>query len=289
MFVLTLVHGTWGRGFLCPSGDAPWTSDTSALCGALRDGIAPDLAFRRFRWSGRNSHTARFKAARELCDYLQDGLDRWPKAAHFVIAHSHGGNVALSALATSNLRGKVAGVVCLATPFLAAQERDIGQDPWRTLAGALLVLVLALLWLMNVLLPTSWPTPARLAVMVLVGSFLMSLILLLIKNAREHARRLRREITSSPTKRDKLLIIRSPADEASGAIAIFQFISQITVRLFLLTQSWYARFEALVNRWAKRKRKVLMVAAAAWGSFFAFLVLYAELSSVVSPKSHSLC
>ncbi|MDH3252668.1 MAG: hypothetical protein OEM41_07735, partial [Ignavibacteria bacterium] len=91
MHVLTLVHGTWGRGVLRRSGDAPWTADSSALCRALRDRFGKDVIFRRFRWSGSNSHTGRVRAAEELREYLQEGLGSWPDATHAVIAHSHGG------------------------------------------------------------------------------------------------------------------------------------------------------------------------------------------------------
>jgi len=284
MFVLTLVHGTWGRGVLCPSGDAPWTSDSSALCRSLRDRLGPDLIFRRFRWSGANSHTARVKGAEELRDHLREGLECWPVATHIVIAHSHGGNVALSAMEASNLQERVAGVACVATPFISARERDIGPNPLRTFSAAILVLLLIFLWLLDNVFLTSWTDLGRLGFAVVVGSLLMSTLLLLVKAARGHAKKLCRELTPLLPKTDHLLIIRSPADEASGALAIFQFISQVTVRLFLFAQSWYARFEGLVNSWVNHKWKVLIVGVGAFVLSIAFLVGYAEWSTPGAPS-----
>jgi hypothetical protein len=58
MLVVTLVHGTWGRGFLFLSEHAPWTIDASPLCMALRERFGSELELRRFPWSGGNSHRA---------------------------------------------------------------------------------------------------------------------------------------------------------------------------------------------------------------------------------------
>src|SRR5262249_24153836 len=129
-FVLTFVDGTWGRGMICPSGDAEWTTDASTLCKSLRDRLGPDTVFRRFRWSGRNTHAARLNASTRLRDFLQERLAEAPDATHVVVAHSHGGNVALMALRDSNLRERIAGVACMATPFIVAWYRDIGRDFW---------------------------------------------------------------------------------------------------------------------------------------------------------------
>ena len=46
---------------------------------------------------------------------------------HFVIAHSHGGNIALYALRDPAVRERITGVATLATPFLIARERNLGS------------------------------------------------------------------------------------------------------------------------------------------------------------------
>ena len=283
MFVLTLVHGTWGRGVFCPSGDAPWTSGSSELRTSLRDRLGSELVFRRFRWSGVNSHTARFQAAHRLRNYLRKGVKRWPKATHLVIAHSHGGNVVLSAIEASDLEEHIAGIACLGTPFISARPRDLGPNPLRIFSAALLVLVMSFLWLTDNVVLASWPNLARLGFVAVVGSLLMSVLLILVIAARKHSNKLCQELTPRLPKTDRLLIIRSPADEASGALAVFQFISQITVRLFLLAQSWYSRVEVLVTSWTSHKRKVLVVGLGAFVLCYVFLIGYAEWSKPEYP------
>ena len=95
-----------------PRGDAPWTAEASTFCKSLSDSLGPNVVFWRLRWSGRNSHTARFNAAKSLRDCLQKGLENreWRDAKHFVVAHSHGGNVALMALENLDSRERIAGI-----------------------------------------------------------------------------------------------------------------------------------------------------------------------------------
>lgn len=51
-----------------------------------------------FAWSGENDHADRIKAARQLCDKLVNLSRQHPKARVHLVAHSHGGNVALKAI-----------------------------------------------------------------------------------------------------------------------------------------------------------------------------------------------
>ena len=79
-----------------------------------------------FRWSGRNGFKARARASVALAEHLARVATEDPDAHHYVIAHSHGGNVLARALSTSKLADKVAGTVCLSTPFLAISQRQFG-------------------------------------------------------------------------------------------------------------------------------------------------------------------
>src|SRR3954468_6058246 len=100
--VITLVHGTWSR-------DAPWTRDVSPLCCHLRDALPAPIHFERFNWSGRNSFSARQKASEHLQAHLRRLFEKWPTAKHFVIAHSHGGNVVFYAIRDSDVASRLAG------------------------------------------------------------------------------------------------------------------------------------------------------------------------------------
>ena len=86
--VITLVHGTFAR-------HAPWMRE-GPLFDALQ-ALPGSTVFSRFCWSGANAHTDRLRAGDGLAGHLR-GLARCQTTAqHFVIGHSHGGNVMLYA------------------------------------------------------------------------------------------------------------------------------------------------------------------------------------------------
>lgn len=118
--VVTLVHGTFARG-------APWTKEGSILRQEIAAELGrseQDVIFDVFEWSGRNTHKARVKAGYELADHIRALRIRVPQCAHFVVAHSHGGNVAI--LAHKHLPEELhaRGVATLGTPFLYANLPD---------------------------------------------------------------------------------------------------------------------------------------------------------------------
>jgi hypothetical protein len=51
-----------------------------------------------FSWSGENGHAQRLRAAKDLCGVMTDLVRRDPSARIHLVAHSHGGNVALKAI-----------------------------------------------------------------------------------------------------------------------------------------------------------------------------------------------
>jgi hypothetical protein len=106
----------------------------------------------------------------------------------------------------------------------------------------------------------------------------------LLGPAERQAEKLRHELTAAAPSAGQLLILRSPADEASAALSAFQFISQVTVRIFFLAQSCRASFEALTVRWASRKRKVIMVGGSAIVLWATLLVCFVNLTSDGSPS-----
>ena len=124
--VLTLVHGTFGR---LPGGDAAWARDGSLLRRRLQEELGGDVVFLPFRWSGMNWPSARYRAAHRLRDHLREAARQYPERGLYVVAHSHGGNVALYAVrdaARENALDELpSGVVCLSTPFIAAQPRPL--------------------------------------------------------------------------------------------------------------------------------------------------------------------
>jgi hypothetical protein len=122
---VTLVHGTWPRGPFGFGRVISWYSADSILCGDLyRDGQAHTL-ISRHKWSGANSVSAREAAADDLKPKLRALFQKYPHAVHFVIAHSHGAAVVLRALQDQSIASRIAGIICLSTPFIRVSLR-----PW---------------------------------------------------------------------------------------------------------------------------------------------------------------
>lgn len=116
-YVITLIHGTWAT-------KASWTQPDSKLCSYLRNAFGNDATyFYRFAWKGHNSVLARKSAASQLADELKILIAKFPSARHFIIAHSHGGNIAYHTLRESSLAQIITGVICLSTPFLQPKPR----------------------------------------------------------------------------------------------------------------------------------------------------------------------
>ena len=143
MYVLTLVHGTW------PNPDG-WVAARSFLRRELASRLG-EVIFREFSWDGTNTQTARTEGGASLARFIRAGQDTYPDARHFVIAHSHGGNVALYAMQDAAARRAVDGIVTLATPFLFTRRRNLRPHA-DVMAWVLLgVLALAALALIDVL------------------------------------------------------------------------------------------------------------------------------------------
>jgi hypothetical protein len=133
-WIITLVHGTWGRGFfpndkrqskIVPrwfDEGARWFDEGSRFMVHLRLRLdnfdIPNARIEVFRWSGSNSIIARDDAARQLSNELQNQRRLNPTAKQLVIAHSHGGNVALRALEYLGDAAEGLLIATLATPFV---------------------------------------------------------------------------------------------------------------------------------------------------------------------------
>jgi hypothetical protein len=114
-YVITLVHGTWAD-------TKGWVAPGSFLRRELEHGL-PHAVIREFSWTAANTHAARADAGVGLAQFIRDGHAQYPRAQHFVIAHSHGGNVALYAMRDDVARAVVQGIVTLATPFIYTRRR----------------------------------------------------------------------------------------------------------------------------------------------------------------------
>lgn len=125
--IIYAVHGTWPYGRPTwggrrrtraewASADDPWFEPGSAFAAAVTQGR--DVTWVPFEWSGDNTFAARDAASTRLCEHLQASLaaSASPLA---IVAHSHGGTVAVAAVAqlSAEHRARIVGVVTMGTPF----------------------------------------------------------------------------------------------------------------------------------------------------------------------------
>ena len=80
----------------------------------------PSATIRRFEWEGWNDQATRYAAALRLARLVEDLGSKFSHVV--VIAHSHGGNVALQAI--QKYPGKNTSLVTLGTPFLEIQKES---------------------------------------------------------------------------------------------------------------------------------------------------------------------
>ena len=145
--VLTLVHGTFAP-------HAPWTQSDSLFFQSLKQRLGGEVIHRRITWPGlfgsfaNNGHDYRLAGAKTLVQSLKKSFAEFPDAEHWVIAHSHGGNVALYALRDPEVAQRLEGIVTLAAPFIQCKPRSYSADVitiWPLLfmsIGMVLMLVL---------------------------------------------------------------------------------------------------------------------------------------------------
>lgn len=139
--IVTLIHGTWAPR-------SAWTLKGSWLRCFLANKLPGPIAFQIFDWGGRNRHGDRVHFARLLAAKITENSTACPRARHYLICHSHGGNVALYALRQSGLAELVSGIVCLNTPFTAPLRRNVSQL-FSTVSGMAVGYVLLTLTLLT--------------------------------------------------------------------------------------------------------------------------------------------
>jgi hypothetical protein len=149
-YVITLVHGNRPKanGRLA-SGSLLRRELENQLCSAGPAEAGhhdPNVTFREFAWPGTNTHAARSEAGDRLARFIRDGHEQHAEARHFIVAHSHGGNVALYAMRDPGARKIVNGIVTLGTPFIHARRRDPRR--YADVIAWLILLVAALVPLM---------------------------------------------------------------------------------------------------------------------------------------------
>lgn len=109
LHIVHLIHGTWARR-------ASWTQDSSKLVHACRKDLPGPVLLDCLDWNGHNSPSSRAKAKIELRRKIASYSTRYPSAQQSVIAHSHGGHIAVSAVSESPFSSSMP-VVCMQPHF----------------------------------------------------------------------------------------------------------------------------------------------------------------------------
>src|SRR5262249_2262636 len=138
--LIILLHGTWG-------GASPWAiPEQSLLTRSLSKRLTTDLDFRRFSWSGANRPSARIEAADRLANELRSELSAHDRPI-FVLAHSHGGNIAVRAFeALSEMDRQNVQSVLLGTPFLSSGRRFEVKDVYDVMPTSIQQHLIPICW-----------------------------------------------------------------------------------------------------------------------------------------------
>jgi hypothetical protein len=238
--VVTLVHGTWARR-------ATWTAPGSPLRQTLLRAADAPVLFQQFIWSGRNSISARRRAVNGLVQHLHAVIEQWPNAAHYVVAHSHGGNVAFQALADPRLHERIEGLVCLSTPFLTVMRRDLGPVGRIALWWVpVLLLFYGGMFVMQQAGVSNSDTPGAVLLVVAVGAGFWTSRLL-----DRFATSVLESLKYPEIDPSRILILRAAADEASAALGATHILSWVTGRLWLTISHVLGRTIDTVERWRR--------------------------------------
>ena len=243
---ITLVHGTWPRNvwrdvFLTPfygkwpSRSFPkslWFADGSEFRNRLTAALSKrglSVRISPSLWSGANSVRERDKAAHKLVEHIRAKQSDYPGSTQVVIAHSHGGNVALRALDQLGVTGDEIFIATIATPFVEILRTKLSSAETRRID----VMVSATT---SVLIPqyaidiknTYFPALNQNVLPFDVLPFIVGLVSLVTfflffrlraRNTRKVDELVGLTSLSSSVRKHPLLVLRAVDDEASLALA----------------------------------------------------------------------
>ena len=295
-----LVHGTWPKGGFLPTHlprlqellerkyptqfppIRPWFEAGSEFRAAL-EAVVPDIEWQPFTWTGQNLEAARRNAACEFSRKLAVALDNAKDACHVIIAHSHGGNVALWALGSldAERRDRVAGLATMATPFLYFAPRELSAtedrqlrilNSKRLLYGALVFLAVAFLGIAIEFVMSSgwreWDSETWIEACLCAGVvFVWGTVSIFRKGKRREPVALHAQLPPGvcPDRLASFVAFRSRGDEASRAIAFADLGLSALAKGWSLVKlcAWLARWDD--PTWRKKAIRVwLLLVLALW-------------------------
>lgn len=216
--IVTTVHGTFAS-------QAKWPLPNSTLSKYLAEKLPCAVEIRPFRWSGRNSFSAREIAAHQLREHISAISKENPEAHQIVIAHSHGGNIALLASDHDSIKEKVKGIICLSTPFLQAWPRPVGRAKILSASGGIVISLgnIAYFAMKYFSLP-----PRFIVTSISLGAFPLFFIfgILALRIAGQEP------CTLPSFYADRMLIVRTAGDEASAVMGAATLLATLVTRIW---------------------------------------------------------
>ncbi|MGC2318534.1 MAG: hypothetical protein WA615_18900 [Bradyrhizobium sp.] len=267
-------------------------------------------------WSGENSIFVRDEAAHVLAEHLSAEHTEQPQATQLVIAHSHGGNIALRAFhhlqqrdASQSSGADSANplVVTLATPFIEVHQADFGPRPDFIRAVRLIFVVVALLLFplltSIILFPSFWDKVFGLgeSIVAMLNAIVVTPIVLFgfwsIKR-RATARQNRLDALKNATRlgeltsAQRLVAIRAIDDEASLVMALGTILNylaawSIPIAFWLYLWEWIILgfVFSLFDSWAPTP---VLAAVLAAGLPVLIIILFGLLMLSRSVHGHEL-
>ena len=247
---VTLVHGTWAP-------NAGWIREGSKMTSGLGGGVV----CHSFGWSGHNSHRARIRAADALACHLRSQHEQEPDVPQAVVAHSHGGNIAVHAVwGLLRVQDAKLPVVTMATPFLFANRKRV--YPLVMYAAAIVAVGIIAMGVLVAVLAVgardfgAWPvTPFG---VVFVTAWVVSLVQLvaLVFWMVSHGppwqqgvqNRFISDVSAPAADDGGLLIIRAADDEASATLAVTQVSTWVSTLATRLTRplAWSIAYAVII-------------------------------------------
>jgi hypothetical protein len=223
--IVFLVHGTWAKGAL-------WIDPEGSLGSAISEAI-PGALIKPFNWSGRNTLHARNRAAEALAAELEKFKRSDDRIV--VVAHSHGGNVAVRAVRLAQMHSRVE-LITLSTPFLLLRPRKLFRDGDLVVFSSFALIVQAALY--SLIFGHGW----TFFLLAEAAAVAVTILLFVMRD--------RGGVDAEAILRDqnysglRLHVLRSYGDEAGYALSLPQGLSAVITKFFLLVQKFQPDLEA---------------------------------------------
>ncbi len=230
----TLIHGTF-------SANAEWVNEginenPNGFRARLRKRFSDSIDFSiPPAWGSRGflklkdlTNAARLNGANNLAEHV---LNQTDKGKHFIVAHSHGGNVAMYALQNTLVAEKIDGLICLATPFLYPRKRPLSITALLLSLAIMLVGILRYIGTAN-LMEQGWAAWLGAAGLLVFGFIVPACLTWLVVYERYLAKiksNLRLQVLidnlSYQDPNIPILLVRTIGDEATGLLRGAQFLN----------------------------------------------------------------